>query len=223
MLTTAPQAGFGNLILPAQIGARRMAFPMANALSFWTTAAALITLLSSTFVPGGQRDLWLDGVSTAFSGSGGGPGPGARHGPLAGEHCSVAIASTMRLDQHAGDDRASALPGGHDLAATAADGMGVADGGDACRFFAFSVLLAALLLLFCDRHMGTGFYLPAGDLVNGTLRSVRARNGSPLLWLHLFWFFGHPEVYIAILPGMGADVDAAGELCAAARVCVRHR
>ena len=69
---------------------------------------------------------------------------------------------------------------------------------------AFSVLLAALLLLFCDRHAGTSFFLPTGDLVNGVLHaSGHPGNGSPLLWLHLFWFFGHPEVYIAILPGMG--------------------
>ena len=54
VLTTAPQAGFGNLILPAQIGARRMAFPVLNAASFWLTAVALLTLLSSTFVPGGS-------------------------------------------------------------------------------------------------------------------------------------------------------------------------
>ena len=67
---------------------------------------------------------------------------------------------------------------------------------------AFSVLLAALLLLFCDRHLGTGFFLPRADLINGVLLQHRG-DGSPLLWLHLFWFFGHPEVYIAILPGMG--------------------
>jgi cytochrome c oxidase subunit 1 len=67
---------------------------------------------------------------------------------------------------------------------------------------AFSVLLAALLLLFCDRHLHSGFFLPAQDLVSGVLLQHRG-DGSPLLWLHLFWFFGHPEVYIAILPGMG--------------------
>jgi cytochrome c oxidase subunit 1 len=67
---------------------------------------------------------------------------------------------------------------------------------------AFSVLLAALLLLFCDRHLGSGFFLPAQELVNGVLLKHRG-DGSPLLWLHLFWFFGHPEVYIAVLPGMG--------------------
>src|SRR6185312_17357482 len=54
VLTTAPQSGFGNLILPSQIGARRMAFPVANAVSFWLTALALLILLSSTFVHGGS-------------------------------------------------------------------------------------------------------------------------------------------------------------------------
>jgi cytochrome c oxidase subunit 1 len=67
---------------------------------------------------------------------------------------------------------------------------------------AFSVLLAALLLLFCDRHLHSSFFLPSGDVINGVLLA-HSGNGSPLLWLHLFWFFGHPEVYIAILPGMG--------------------
>jgi cytochrome c oxidase subunit 1 len=63
------------------------------------------------------------------------------------------------------------------------------------------VLFAALVLLLCDRHFGTAFFVPQGDLVSGVI--VGHGDGSPLLWLHLFWFFGHPEVYIAILPGMG--------------------
>jgi cytochrome c oxidase subunit 1 len=66
---------------------------------------------------------------------------------------------------------------------------------------AFTVLFAALVLLLCDRHFGTAFFVPQGDLVSGVI--VGHGDGSPLLWLHLFWFFGHPEVYIAILPGMG--------------------
>jgi len=63
-------------------------------------------------------------------------------------------------------------------------------------------LFAALVLLFSDRHLGTAFFVPSVQWVNGMVVH-RSGDGSPLLWLHLFWFFGHPEVYIAILPGMG--------------------
>src|SRR5215470_11861270 len=71
--------------------------------------------------------------------------------------------------------------------------------------FAFSVLFAAVLMLLSDRHMATSFFVPTGDVINGLLidRTNPHADGSPMLWLHLFWFFGHPEVYIAILPAMG--------------------
>jgi cytochrome c oxidase subunit 1 len=65
---------------------------------------------------------------------------------------------------------------------------------------AFGVLLSAGILLLMDRNLGTSFYLPL-IVVNGQV--MLHKGGSPLLWQHLFWFFGHPEVYIAILPGMG--------------------
>jgi cytochrome c oxidase subunit 1 len=66
---------------------------------------------------------------------------------------------------------------------------------------AFSVLLVATIMLLLDRNAGTSFFVPSGLLVGGA--AVNHQGGSPLLWQHLFWFFGHPEVYIAILPGMG--------------------
>jgi cytochrome c oxidase subunit 1 len=66
---------------------------------------------------------------------------------------------------------------------------------------AFPVLFAAALLLLLDRTAGTSYFIPAGLVVSDRL--LPHAGGSPLLWQHLFWFFGHPEVYIAILPGMG--------------------
>lgn len=67
--------------------------------------------------------------------------------------------------------------------------------------FAFAVLLPAGILLLLDRNIGTSFFVPSNLLVNDRL--LDHKGGSPLLFQHLFWFFGHPEVYIAILPGMG--------------------
>jgi cytochrome c oxidase subunit 1 len=66
---------------------------------------------------------------------------------------------------------------------------------------AFPVLLSAGILILLDRLGGTSFFVPAGLLVGD--ETIQHSGGSPLLWQHLFWFFGHPEVYIAILPGMG--------------------
>jgi cytochrome c oxidase subunit I len=78
----------------------------------------------------------------------------------------------------------------------------------ALTVIAFSALLAAAAMLLADRHLGTSFFLPAGEVVNGIRQRDPAAPGSPMLWLHLFWFFGHPEVYISILPGMGLASSA---------------
>jgi cytochrome c oxidase subunit 1 len=202
VLTTAPQSGFGNLILPAQIGSRRMAFPVANALSFWLTAAALVILLSSTFVPGGSAISGWTAYPPLSAVASAGPGQGLGMDLWLASIAVFSIASTIgainilvtiikfRCEGMTWQRIPLTVWGWFTAALLSV--------------IAFSVLLAALLLLFCDRHAGTSFFVPTGDLINGVIHSAgHPGNGSPLLWLHLFWFFGHPEVYIAILPGLG--------------------
>jgi cytochrome c oxidase subunit 1 len=202
VLTTAPQSGFGNLILPAQIGARRMAFPVANALSFWLTATALVILLSSTFVPGGSAISGWTAYPPLSAVASAGPGQCLGMDLWLASIALFAIASTigaintlvtiikLRCEGMTWDRIPLTVWGWFTAALLS--------------IIAFSVLLAALLLLFCDRHAGTSFFVPTGDLISGALHAAgHPGNGSPLLWLHLFWFFGHPDVYIAILPGMG--------------------
>ncbi|WP_353062636.1 cbb3-type cytochrome c oxidase subunit I [Tunturibacter psychrotolerans] len=199
VLTTAPQAGFGNLILPAQIGARTMAFPGLNAASFWLTAIALITLLASTFAPGGAAISGWTAYPPLSAVPSSGPGQALGMDLWLASIALFAIASTASSINTLTTILRNRCPGmtWERLPLTVWGWFTAA----LLSIIAFSVLLAAILLLFCDRHAGTSFFLPNGDLVNGVLH--QSGNGSPLLWLHLFWFFGHPEVYIAILPGMG--------------------
>ena len=200
VLTVAPQSGFGNLILPAQIGARRMAFPRLNALGMWITAAGLAVLLCAFVVPGGSPIAgWTSYPplsASALAGPGEGPGQDVWLASIAlfaigGTIGAVVMLTTIVKLRCAGMTwrRLPLTVWGWFTAALLA-------------VPAFSVLLAAIVLLFCDRHLGSAFFIPRADVINATLVS-RQGSGSPLLWLHLFWFFGHPEVYIAILPGMG--------------------
>jgi cytochrome c oxidase subunit 1 len=199
VLTTAPQAGFSNLILPAQIGARSMAFPVLNAASFWLTAIALLTLLSSTFVPGGSAISGWTAYPPLSAVPSAGPGQALGMDLWLISIALFAIASTASSINTLTTIIRNRCPGmtWERLPLTIWGWFTAA----LLSIIAFSVLLAAILLLLCDRHAGTSFFLPTGDLVNGVIH--KGGDGSPLLWLHLFWFFGHPEVYIAILPGLG--------------------
>ncbi len=200
VMTVAPQSGFGNLILPAQIGSHRMAFPRLNAAGLWLTALALLTLLAAFFVPAGAPISGWTSYPPLSATPLAGPGQGFGMDLWLASIALFAISSTM-----------SAVNTLTTIVKLRCDGMTWIRlpltvwawfTAALLSVIAFSVLLAAIILLTCDRHLHTGFFLPAQDLVNGTLLH-HSGDGSPLLWLHLFWFFGHPEVYIAILPGMG--------------------
>ena len=200
VLTTAPQSGFGNYFLPIQIGAADMAFPRLNMLSFWTTFLAFVAIIAAFFVPGGSP---ISGWTAypPLSGIGQAAGPGEGWG------------QTMWIVSIALFCGAS-LMGALNFIATIIDlrapGMTLMRMPLTCwgwfvtailGLLAFGVLLAAGVLLLLDRSAGTSFFVPAAEVVTDTV--LNHKGGSPILWQHLFWFFGHPEVYIAILPGMG--------------------
>src|SRR6201996_470291 len=200
VLTVAPQSGFGNLILPAQLGTRHMAFPRLNALGLYLTALALLTLLAAFFVPGGAPIGGWTAYPPLSATPLAGPGQGFGMDLWLASIALFAIATTLNAINTLTTIVKLRCPGltWERLPLTVWGWFTAA----LLSILAFSVLLAAILLLVCDRHLHSGFFLPAQDLINGVLLQHRG-DGSPLLWLHLFWFFGHPEVYIAILPGMG--------------------
>ena len=199
VLTLAPQSGFGALVLPSQIGCPRMAFPALNASAFWLFLLSLLTLLSSTFTAGGASISGWTAYPPLSAIAAAGPGQGTGMDLWLLSIGLFSIATILASINTLATIISCRCPGmtWQRLPLTVWAWFTAA----MLSVIAFSVLLVALLLLFADRHGHTSFFVPAGDLVNLTLHT--GGNGSPLLWLHLFWFFGHPEVYIAILPGMG--------------------
>lgn len=200
VLTTAPQNGFGNYFLPIQIGAPEMAFPRLNRLSFWGTVVSFLCLVAAFLVPGGAPiSGWTSYPPLSALGAIAGPGEGVGQTLWIisiAIFCLASLVSAVNFIATTIDMRAP----GMDLfrmPLTVWSWFVTA----ILSLLAFGVLLAAGVLLLLDRTAGTSFYVPAGIAVSEHLQTHSG--GSPLLWQHLFWFFGHPEVYIAILPGMG--------------------
>jgi cytochrome c oxidase subunit 1 len=200
VLTTAPQSGFGNYILPIQIGAADMAFPLLNMLSFWVTFVGFLVIIAAFFVTGGAPiGGWTGYPPLSAVGEAAGPGQGLG---MTLWIISIAIFAV------------GSLLGSLNFITTTLDlrakGMSLMRMPLTCwawfitailMLLSFAVLLAAGVLLLLDRELGTSFFIPAGLVFSEQV--LDHRGGSPLLWQHLFWFFGHPEVYIAIVPGMG--------------------
>jgi cytochrome c oxidase subunit I len=209
LFTAVLTGGFGNFLIPLQIGARDMAFPFLNALSYWIFLLSCIVIFGALFVTGGAplggwtsyaplsavpafgpgQDLgvtmWITAIAL-FTASG-----------LMGGLNYVTTILTMRTK---GMSMMRLPLTQWSLLITAILGL-----------LAFPVLLAAGILLIFDRTGGTSFFVPAGLIANSKL--VPHSGGHPLLWQHLFWFFGHPEVYIVILPAMGMASDILSTFC----------
>ncbi len=178
---------FGNFLIPLMIGARDMVFPRLNMLSVWTFAVASAVMLASFVVPGGA-------ASAGWTG----------YPPLSAkaEYTGVTWGLDLWLLGLA-LEFASFLMGGVNYLTTAivlrAPGMTVTrlplvvwQQLGAATLFLLSVgpLIGGAVMLLLDRTIGTGFFSPE-------------LGGDPLLWQHLFWFFGHPEVYVVLLPALG--------------------
>ena len=200
VLTTAPFAAFGNYFLPIQVGAEDMPFPHFNMMSFWVTFVGFLVLVSSFFVGQGPTlGGWTQYAPLSALGEVGGPGEGTGVvlwalsiaifcvGQLLGSLNFI----TTTLDMRTRGMSLWRLP----LSAWAwfiTSVMGLT---------AFAVLMPACILLILDHVAGTSFFVSSNIVINDQLQPHSG--GSTLLWQHLFWFFGHPEVYIAIVPGMG--------------------
>jgi len=182
---------FGNFLIPLMIGAGDMAFPRLNMMSFWTLLVAALVLLASFFVPGGA-------ASAGWTG----------YPPLSARPIYTGVHWGLNLWILAlALEFASFLMGGVNFLTTAinmrAPGMTffrlpliIWMQLTAAVLFLLSVgpLIAGAVMLLLDRTVGTSFFSPEGG-------------GDPLLWQHLFWFFGHPEVYVIMLPGLGAALE----------------
>ncbi|MGH8009024.1 MAG: cytochrome c oxidase subunit I, partial [Candidatus Binatia bacterium] len=182
---------FGNFLIPLMIGARDMAFPLLNLLSFWTAVPANILIIYSLFVPGGAAaGGWTMYATLSAKGTYSGVDAGVDLWVIS--LIILGISSLMGSINYITTVINMRAPGMTwfrlplviwSLFITAV-----------LLLLALPVLTAALAMLLFDRTMGTSFFLPEGG-------------GEPLLWQHLFWFFGHPEVYILVLPAMGVTSD----------------
>jgi len=201
LLTALFLGGFGNYLIPLQIGARDMVFPYLNMLSYWFYLLSVLILLASFFVTGGPTGAgWtLYPPQAILRGT-----PGADMGIvlMLASLAVFIIAFTMGglnyvttvLQARTHGMTMMRMP-------LSVWGIFVAT---ILGLFAFPALFVSAVMMAFDKLIGTSFFMPAIQSLGET---VSHSGGSPILFQHLFWFFGHPEVYIVALPAFGLVSD----------------
>jgi cytochrome c oxidase subunit 1 len=176
VLTTAPQAGFGNYFLPLQIGARELAYPSMNLFSFWATVASLVGMTSSFFVrPDAGLTLWIASVSL---------------------FCFAALLTSLNFAVTTLDLRAKGMTLPRMPLTAWAWFINAL-----LSILIFSILLAACVFLLSDRLLGSQLFSLLGFLSHQPASLAHTTLLS--LWQRLFWFFAQAQVYVAMLPCFG--------------------
>ncbi|PJG47305.1 cytochrome c oxidase subunit I [Sphingobium sp. LB126] len=201
LLTALLLGGFGNYLIPLMIGARDMVFPFVNMLSYWFYLLSVIVLVAGFFVPGGPTGAgWTLYPPQAISEG----TPGHQWGIVT---MLVSLAIFVAAFTMGGLNYVTtvlqARTKGMTLMRMPLSVWGIFTA-SVMGLLAFPALFVAAIMMLFDHLAGTSFFMP-------TMQSMGAitptQGGSPLLFQHLFWFFGHPEVYIVALPAFGIVSD----------------
>ncbi len=201
LLTALFLGGFGNILIPLMCGARDMAFPYVNMVSYWMYLLAVLVLLASFFVPGGPTGAgWTLYPPQAITA--GTPGASAGIALMLISLSLFVIGFTMGglnyiitvLQSRTRGMTLMRLP-------LTIWGIFTAT---VLALLAFPALLVACIMMTLDNLLGTSYFMPTIVSMGETLSY---EGGSPILFQHLFWFFGHPEVYIVALPAFGIVSD----------------
>ena len=202
LLTALFLGGFGNFLIPLMVGARDMVFPYVNMVSYWVYLLAVIVLVASFFVPGGPTGAgWtLYPPQAITSGTPGGDSLGI---VLMLVSLSIFVVGFTMGGLNYVITTLQARTRGMTLMRMPLTVWGIFTA-TVLALFAFPALIVSCIMMTLDNLLGTSFFMPA--MVQFGEQSDYS-GGSPILFQHLFWFFGHPEVYIVALPAFGIVSD----------------
>lgn len=201
LLTALFLGGFGNYLIPLMCGARDMVFPFVNMLSYWAYLLSVIILMASFFVPGGPTGAgWTLYPPQAISE--GTPGAGMGIILMLVSLAVFIVAATMGGLNYV-TTVLQARTHGMTLYRLPLTVWGIFTA-TILALLAFPALFVSAIMMMLDRLLGTSFFMPAMISMG---QQTDYQGGSPILFQHLFWFFGHPEVYIVALPAFGLVSD----------------